>query len=244
MTSPDAPAREAQGRLARLARPASDHPASGGYGSRLRRLGLRMSEVRGVARELARECRDLAPRRVVRVAHGLVDGRTLEGGIAAFELLSRHRPAAESLTARDVTRLGRFCDNWAGADAFACLVSGPAWRRGRIPDAEVARWARSRDRWWRRIALVSTVPLNLPSKGGRGDTPRTLRLCRMLVADTDDMVVKGLSWALRELAKRDPEAVRAFLARHDESLAARVRREVTSKLETGLKQGRGRGGTR
>ena len=49
------------------------------------------------------------------------------------------------------------------------------------------------------------------------------------------MVVKAMSWALRELAKRDPTAVRRFLAEHETALAARVSREVRNKLETGLK---------
>jgi 3-methyladenine DNA glycosylase AlkD len=31
----------------------------------------------------------------------------------------------------------------------------------------------------------------------------------LLVDDRDDMVVKAMSWALRELAKHDPKAVRA-----------------------------------
>ena len=57
----------------------------------------------------------------------------------------------------------------------------------------------------------------------------------MLVADHDDMVVKALSWALRELIKRDPEAVTQFLNEYDESLAARVKREARNKLRTGLK---------
>ncbi len=32
-------------------------------------------------------------------------------------------------------------------------------------------------------------------------------MCALLVTDRDDMVVKALSWALRDLAKRDPGAV-------------------------------------
>jgi 3-methyladenine DNA glycosylase AlkD len=235
MKDADALVRETRIRLARLARPASDHPASGGYGSRLQRLGLRAPELRAVARDLARECRALPPREVVRVAQGLVDGGIFEGGLAAFELLWRHPAAAERLTTRDLARLARGADNWVTADTFACLVSGPAWRRGRVSDAWNARWADSRDRWLRRIALVSTVPLNLPSRGGTGDVPRTLRVCRRFVADHDEMVVKALSWALREAAKRDPGAVRRFLERHRGAIAARVLREVTNKLTTGLK---------
>jgi len=49
------------------------------------------------------------------------------------------------------------------------------------------------------------------------------------------MVVKGLSWALRELAKREPAIVRDFLSENKNRIAARVIREVGNKLETGLK---------
>jgi 3-methyladenine DNA glycosylase AlkD len=52
------------------------------------------------------------------------------------------------------------------------------------------------------------------------------------------MVVKALSWALRALAHRDAEAAGAFLASREHRLAARARREVTSKLRTGLKSPR------
>jgi 3-methyladenine DNA glycosylase AlkD len=143
----------------------------------------------------------------------------------------RLRPASAEV----VERLGEGMADWGSVDAFGCTVSGPVWRRGGLPDEAVHRWAAPPDRWWRRAALVSTVPLNLRSRGGTGDTERTLDICRRLAADGDDMVVKALSWALRELVVWDPEAVRRFLDDHDEVLAAWVRREVRSKLETGRK---------
>ena len=58
------------------------------------------------------------------------------------------------------------------------------------------------------------------------------------MADREDLVVKALSWALRALARRDPAAVRKFLAEHREKLAARVIREVENKLTTGRKNPR------
>ena len=82
---------------------------------------------------------------------------------------------------------------------------------------------------------MSTVGLNVRSKGGYGDVPRTLAVCRLLVNDTDDMVVKAMSWALRELVVHDPDAVREFLSEYEDVLAARVKREVRNKLTTGLK---------
>jgi 3-methyladenine DNA glycosylase AlkD len=134
-----------------------------------------------------------------------------------------------------VERLARQLDGWAVVDAFACNVSGPAWQRGAIPDQAVRRWAEADDRWWRRAALASTVPLNLRSRGGTGDTRRTIDICTRLVSDRDDMVVKALSWALRQLVVWDRAAVRSFLATHHQDLAPRVIRETGNKLDTGLK---------
>ena len=102
------------------------------------------------------------------------------------------------------------------------------------------RWATSADRWWRHAAIVSTVALNNKARGGHGDAQRTLGLCLVVIDDRDDMVVKAVSWALRELAKRDPAAVVNFLSAHEARLAARVKREVRNKLTTGLKTPRQR----
>src|SRR3954465_11540945 len=106
---------------------------------------------------------------------------------------------------------------------------GPAWQTGLIPDEAIQRWATLTDRYWRRAALISTVPLNLRAAHGTGDTPRTLDICPRLVADRDDMVVKALSWALRELAYWDPDAVRRFLTDHHARVAARGRRGARAK---------------
>jgi 3-methyladenine DNA glycosylase AlkD len=140
-----------------------------------------------------------------------------------------------TLDASDLRQLGEGMDSWDDVDVFACFLSGPVWRVGQLTDAEIRRWARSPDRWWRRAAVVSTVPLNNRARGGSGDPKRTLAICQLLLADRDPMVVKALSWALRELAKRDPTAVRQFITTHGTKVPALVRREVRSKLETGLK---------
>jgi 3-methyladenine DNA glycosylase AlkD len=189
-----------------------------------------VESIRRERREWSARLRDAPAAEVLALADSLVEERRW----FAYELVDHHRGAREALDLERVERLGRGLADWAAVDAFGRYISGPAWRRGLIADDAVAAWAASPDRWWRRAALVSTVPLNLRAAGGSGDTPRTLAVCAQLAADRDDMVVKALSWALRELVFWDPDAVRAFLAGHD--LAPRVRREVVNKLETGRKR--------
>ncbi|HZM30267.1 MAG TPA: DNA alkylation repair protein [Acidimicrobiales bacterium] len=187
--------------------------------------------VRRVRRDVSAQLEGESGADVVAVALALIGRQRW----VAYEIVYHHPAALDALTVADVERLGTGLADWGSVDAFGRYLSGPAWRRGSIPDATVRGWAASPDRWWRRAALVSTVPLNLAAAGGTGDTDRTLDICERLVADRDDMVVKALSWALRELVPRDPDAVRGFLRDHDDAVAARVRREVTAKLETGRK---------
>jgi 3-methyladenine DNA glycosylase AlkD len=212
--------------------------------ARIADLPLAAGPLRGLRREFSRRLTKAEPRDVVTLAMRLVERAGIERRFVAYELVHHQRRALASLGARDVERLGRGLDGWGAVDAFACYVAGPAWRERQVSDALIRRWARSRDRWWRRAALVSTVPLNNRARGGRGDTARTLAICRLLVADRDDMVVKAMSWALRELAKRDPTAARRFVATHRSALAARVVREVRNKLDTGLKSPRRGSGRR
>ena len=70
----------------------------------------------------------------------------------------------------------------------------------------------------------------MKTRGGHGDARRTLGICEMLADDHDDMVVKAMSWALRELGPWDPNAVERFLSSNEDRLAARVKREVRNKL--------------
>lgn len=155
-----------------------------------------------------------------------------------YELLMSHPTAPELVGPETVERLAGTMTSWGDVDQFGVLLAGPAWRAGQIDDGTVHAWAQRPDRWWRRAALVATVPLNVRSQGGRGDTRRTLDVCEILLHDRDDMVTKALSWALRELVVHDRPAVEAFLATHDADLAAHVKREVRNKLTTGRKNAR------
>jgi 3-methyladenine DNA glycosylase AlkD len=153
----------------------------------------------------------------------------------AYELIQFHKEAFQSLTEEIVEELGQGINSWWTVDSFGRKISGPAWLAGLISNEMIHGWAESQDHWWRRAALVSTVALNIRSQGGYGDTERTLAVCRKLVDDHEDMVVKGLSWALRDLVPHDPNAVAGFLLEYQGVLAARVKREVGNKIRTGLK---------
>jgi hypothetical protein len=193
--------------------------------------------LRSLRREYSKHLRSLPAEDVVRVADSLI----ARGRVHRFvgdELIANHPHAPSLLDRTLLERLGAPMASWDQVDSFALYLSGPAWRERRIGDRAIAEWARSENRWWRRAALVSTVPLNVKAQGGRGEARRTLRVCRLLMDDRDPMIAKALSWALRALAVPDPEAVRRFVAENESALPALVRREVRNKLATGRKNRR------
>jgi 3-methyladenine DNA glycosylase AlkD len=198
----------------------------------------RTQTVRALRRQFTRRLAAAPARAVIDVALAVFARPGFVCRFVAYELVCHHRAALRSLGAKELKRFGRDLDCWEAVDTFACYLAGPAWRERQVPDQLIHGWAASPNRWLRRTALVCTVPLNNKARGGTGDAPRTLAVCRVLAGNRDDMVVKALSWALRELAKRDPAAVRGFLAGHEKVLAARVLREVRNKLTTGLKNPR------
>ncbi len=205
---------------------------------RLRALpSPKIENLRAVRREFSKHLAKTSPQVLIAVALRLLELDRNGTGyrFVAYELVCHHRAALGSLGEKELELFGQGIDSWDDVDTFACYLAGPAWREHQVPDELIHRWARSTNRWWRRTALVCTVALNNKARGGRGDTARTLEVCRILVKDRDDMVVKAMSWSLRELSRRAPEAVQAFLVEHKGVLAPRVVREVNTKLTTGLK---------
>lgn len=199
---------------------------------------LNTNDFRNVRRQFSKRLAKAEPDLILKLALNLIELPAFEFRFIAYELVQHHRPTLSSLNAALLKKLGAGIASWAAVDCFACYLAGPAWRERQIGDSVVRRWSRSKDRWWRRAALVATVPLNNKTRGGAGDAARTLDICRLLIADRDPMVVKAMSWSLRELAKRDAHSVREFLRQERDALAPQVLREVENKLATGLKNPR------
>jgi 3-methyladenine DNA glycosylase AlkD len=197
--------------------------------------GVTVPNIRPIVKDLNKRLKKSAPEQVVELAKQLNATRILEAQQIAFGVLDKHRAARQSLTLEDLLEFGQGIDNWISVDYFASMLAGPAWRDGQISGQVVEEWAKSKDRWWRRAAVVCTVALNQKARGGSGDAERTLKICSLVVKDRDDMVVKALSWALRELAKRKPEPVIEFVNQNESTLSKRVVREVRRKIDTGRK---------
>jgi 3-methyladenine DNA glycosylase AlkD len=115
---------------------------------------------------------------------------------------------------------------WDYVDEIAIRRIGPILRRepGRV-EPIMRAWATDRDRWKRRAAIICQV-------GSKDSTERGL-LAYAIDAnrgDKDFFIRKGIGWALREHAKRDPEWVRSFVAERSDVLSALSVREALKNI--------------
>ncbi len=108
--------------------------------------------------------------------------------------------------------LDRMADDftgWSHVDDVCITVLQPlllAHREATL--ALLERWNRSPNRWKRRASVVAFV--RKIGESGKF-TEEALRLCENLVRDPEDLVQKGVGWALKDVLRGDPERVLAYV---------------------------------
>ena len=201
----------------------------------MRVVGVSNPDIKAVIKEVRTRYKDWDEREWIELCKALVDEGIFECQVMAIEMIGRNKKLLGALVYEDLADLGQHLDNWASVDHYTVGIYGVLWGKGVVKDHHIDQLLQSDNHWDRRVAVVATVALNLKSRGGTGDTPRTLSVCKRVVDERHDMIQKALSWALRELSKRDREAVSEFLERFGDRLAKRVVREVSHKLDFGTK---------
>ncbi|KAA9110535.1 DNA alkylation repair protein [Microbacterium rhizomatis] len=123
-------------------------------------------------------------------------------------------------TIEHMVRTGRW---WDYTDELAHRVADELDERPEATAAIVRRWASDDDLWMRRIAIIAQL--------GRKDRVDRMLLADVLAPNLDDpefFIRKAIGWALRDLARADPEWVRGYAQEH--ALSPLSRREALKHL--------------
>ncbi|MDL9979738.1 DNA alkylation repair protein [Microbacterium candidum] len=187
-------------------------------------LGVTVPDARRIARSraTAHGIRDAAS--ALPVARVLWDDAThREERYAAMALLALRGVEGDPgivPTLEHMVRTGRW---WDFTDELAhrfppLLESDPA-RTGAL----LRTWSTDADLWIRRVAIIAQL--------GRKDAVDRVLLEDVMAPNLDDadfFIRKAIGWALRELARVDPDWVRAYVASHE--LSPVSRREALKHL--------------
>ncbi|MBP9751888.1 MAG: DNA alkylation repair protein [Candidatus Moranbacteria bacterium] len=101
-------------------------------------------------------------------------------------------------------------NNWDLVDVTAPNIVGGYLTEKKLARRKVLRrFAKSKNLWERRIAIVSTFTFIR-----RGDFDDTLAIAELLLSDPHDLIHKATGWMLREVGKRDETVLKRFLDAH------------------------------
>jgi 3-methyladenine DNA glycosylase AlkD len=175
----------------------------GQYGEGDKFLGLRVPALRKLARNYAELSRDDVLKMLASPWHEerLLALVIMVGAYESGDVAERR------LVHRDYLANTRYINNWDLVDASAGGIVGAHLEAGNI--SLLARLARSKDMWERRIAIVSTFYFIK-----RGELGPTLIIAELLLRDSHDLIHKSVGWMLREVGKRDRKVLDGFLREH------------------------------
>ena len=197
--------------------------------------GVKMADTRRTVRELVDQERlDTAdPDLMLLIAHRWFAQAHSEDKLGAVLLLAEH--GLHALTLAHIESLARplhdgSIHDWNVCDWYCVKVLGPFVAAGDDTAARaraVADWAQVEDLWQRRAAVVTFVNHAATSpEAFNGFTDFMLDTCEAIVGDQRRWVQTGIGWLLRELSRREPEAVVRFVADHAE-LSTEARKNAT-----------------
>jgi 3-methyladenine DNA glycosylase AlkD len=189
-------------------------------------LGASHAETCRIARTVARR-EHLDRAATLALAQALWGPPVFERRAAAATILE---VGAGALLPEDLPlleRLLRESGTWALVDDLAASVVGEIVARypERVCD-ELDRWAADRDFWIRRASLLAEL---IPLKGGAPMGPFARRADSML-DETEFFIRKAIGWVLREVGKRRPAEVVAWLERRTDRASGVTMREAVKYL--------------
>ncbi|WP_329388165.1 DNA alkylation repair protein [Streptomyces sp. NBC_01351] len=114
---------------------------------------------------------------------------------------------------------------WDTVDLLAAHTVGPLVAADPAPAAVMDEWIEDEDLWLARTALLHQLRYK-----GATDADRLFAHCRRQAGHPDFFLRKAIGWALREYAKTDPGAVRAFVEAERGSLSPLSVREALKNL--------------
>jgi len=207
-------------------------------------LGCGAAAIRSAIADLLRAEPDLDRTRLVALVRALWARAVWDVRAAAMVLLERR---ADLLGPGDLAlleRLIRDSDTWALVDGLAVHAVGPLVARHPSLERTLDRWVRDDDFWVRRAALLAHL---VPLRRGGGDFERFARRADALLEEREFFIRKAIGWVLREVGKKRPELVVAWLGpRLDRAAGLTVREAVRwlpprdrQRLLAGLRARRG-----
>jgi 3-methyladenine DNA glycosylase AlkD len=188
-------------------------------------IGVKVPDVRKVAKDF----QDMAIDDIIILLESTIHEERL---LALFMLVQKYR-SGNSRTKEDIYNLylhkTQFINNWDLVDGSAHHIVGDyLMDKDKTP---LYRLAASENLWERRISIMTTLYFIK-----HGEFEDTLKIAKILLSDTEDLIHKAVGWMLREIGKRDMVIEETFLKQYYKELPRTMLRYAIEKFPESKRQ--------
>lgn len=198
--------------------------AAGEYGAGDRFLGLRVPDIRKIARR--------HPAIALVQVSELLQSEFHESRLLALVMLVNKYKKASDAGREEIHNFymknRQHVNNWDLVDSSAPVIVGEYLLNR--PRNILFDLTRSPNLWDRRIAVLSTFTFIR-----NGDFTDALKICAMLLRDKHDLVHKAVGWMLREIGKQDRQVEENFLFMHYREMPRTMLRYAIEKFPRTLR---------
>lgn len=168
-------------------------------------LGIKTPLFRGVLRSYIKEMQALSCTDAKKLAMQFFETQVEELAQTGTHILFYK---LDCLSPKDYNYLDKALDHftsWSMVDGFAVSILHPLLMKyPKETEVLLRKWNRSKNLWKRRMSVVAFTR----RIGASGEfTDLGLELCEAIVEDKEDLVRKGIGWALKDLMKGDRKRV-------------------------------------
>lgn len=123
-------------------------------------------------------------------------------------------------------------NNWDLVDSSAHQILGQYILQNEFRDAEwLYKYAESKDLWEKRVAIVTTYAFIK-----KREYSHTLRISKILLNDTHDLIHKAVGWMLREVGKMNESVLLEFLDQNASKMPRTTLRYAIERLPESLRK--------
>lgn len=191
----------------------------GQYGEHDQFLGVTVPEQRAIAKQFL----DLSLRHILRLLKSKVHEHRLTAVIILSGQFERGDRAQRQQIATSYLKMTKYVNYWDIVDSSAPHILGKHLLDR--PRTVLYRLARSQNLWERRIAIIATQTFIR-----HGQYSDTLRIGKILLNDSHDLIHTAVGWMLREVGDRDKAAEVRFLKEHIKRMPRTMLRYAIEKF--------------
>jgi 3-methyladenine DNA glycosylase AlkD len=201
--------------------------------SALRFHGVSAAQIRAECAAFCKAGPELERDAVVNIVEALFATEWFDLRSVAIALLERKWKLLSPADAPWLAELARRGACWAHVDYLVTKVIGPLLEGDASLPRRVRAWAKDPDFWVRRVALLAQ--LGALRRGG-GDFALFAVIAAPMLGEGEFFVRKAIGWVLRDVSKKRPALVRAFLLDHGARASSITWREATKYLPAAMKR--------